>query len=325
MTFRQPPEWARQHFLWIGFPHLYEEWSGSIAEAQQEIAAFANVLVKGGDHVRLVCRDEGNAAHARSMVDPRVGISIHPYGDIWLRDTGPLIVSDGKSEQARLFQFNGWGDKYVMTGDTRIGQILAEDAGIAWTRSDWVLEGGAIDVDGTGLAVTTEQCLLNPNRNPSLSRNDIAQRLEKDLGIDRLLWLGDGLLNDHTDGHVDNLARFVAPGTLAVPVASGDDDPNAAIYEDAANRAAKFGLKVIRIPSPGRIERDGMIQPASHMNFVITNHHVVVPVYGSPWQDDALTAIAAAFPTRKTIGLAADAILVGGGSFHCASQQMPAI
>lgn len=329
MTYRLPAEWSPQQWLWIGFPHIAEEWNGFLASAQAEIASFARAVAEAGQPARLVCRDAASAALARSLAADGVDIRIHVYGDIWLRDTGPLVCANAADGlRAQLFGFNGWGGKYVMPGDSDIGQALAGEAGIGAQRADWVLEGGAIDVDGTGLGVTTEQCLLNPNRNPHLNREQIEQRLRRDLGIDRLLWLGDGLINDHTDGHVDNLARFVAPGTLAVPVANGDDDPNAAIYADAMARARAFGLKTIAIPSPGRVERidaEGQmkVQPASHMNFAITSKAVIVPIYGGASDQPAVDAIAACFPDRQTIGLRADAVLAGGGSFHCASQQMP--
>ena len=220
-------------------------------------------------------------------------------------------------------QFNGWGEKYLMDGDQAIGAELARDAGLPVVEGDWILEGGAIDGDGTGLVVTTEQCLLNPNRNPLLSRADIEQHLAADLGFDRVLWLGDGLINDHTDGHVDNLARFVGPNRLTLPRATGPDDPNAAIYADAKNRALEFGVELAEIPSPGLVTRGDMIEPASYANFAITSHLVVVPTFGSVHDDDAVAAIAKLFPDRETIGLPADAVLAGGGGFHCASQQMP--
>ncbi len=189
---------------------------------------------------------------------------------------------------------------------------------------DWVFEGGAIDVNGSGLGVTTEQCLLNPNRNPGMDRAEIEARLKRDLGIDRLLWLGDGLANDHTDGHVDNLARFVAEGVIALPEPAGEDDPNAAVFADAKLRAEAFGLTVVPVPSPGIVLRDDEVIPASYMNFYIGNATVVVPLYGAANDEAAVAAIAGIFPTRNVVGFRADHILTGGGSFHCISQQIPA-
>lgn len=326
MTLRFPPEWHPQDWLWVGFPHDPDEWPGFLARAQEQIAAFASAVAESGQEVRLLVRDEANEARARTLVSAAVQLERRVYGDIWLRDTGPLVMLGARGGRlARRFGFNGWGGKYRMPGDQTIGAELARDAGLEVVTADWILEGGAVDGDGSGLAATTEQCLLNPNRNPSLSRADIEARLLRDLGFDRVLWLGEGLINDHTDGHVDNLARFVAPGVLALPRATGRDDPNAAIYADARSRAEAFGLDVREVPSPGRVETAGRIEPASYMNFCITSKLVVVPTYGTPHDADGVAAIAALFPGRETIGLTADAVLAGGGSFHCASQQMPAI
>ncbi|MDP9056733.1 MAG: agmatine deiminase family protein [Pseudomonadota bacterium] len=322
--FRLPPEWHPQDWLWIGFPHDAEEWPGFLAQAQQQIADFASVVAESGQEVRLIVRDDANEARARQLVSSRVTLERRRYGDIWLRDTGPLVVCDaGGNRIARRFGFNGWGGKYEMAGDETIGSALAADAGLMVTEADWILEGGAVDGDGTGLAVTTMQCLLNPNRNPQLSQSQIEARLDRDLGFSRVLWLGDGLLNDHTDGHVDNLARFVAPGVLALPRATGADDPNAAVYADARARAEAFGATVREVPSPGLIERYGQIEPASYMNFTITTHLVVVPLFGSPHDADGVAVVAELFPDRDCIGLPGDAVLAGGGGFHCASQQMP--
>ena len=210
-----------------------------------------------------------------------------------------------------------------MPGDQEIGAELARDAGLRVVESDWILEGGAIDGDGTGTVLTTEQCLLHPNRNPALARDQIEARLARDLGFTRVVWLGDGLINDHTDGHVDNLARFIAPGEVALPRATGSDDPNARIYADAKSRILDAGLALHEIPSPGLIEREGQIEPASYANFAITTHLVVVPTFGSPHDADGVAAIAELFPDRATIGLPGEAVLAGGGGFHCASQQMP--
>lgn len=324
MTWRLPPEWHPQDWLWIGFPHDEAEWPGFLEAAQQQILGFANAVAESGQQVRLLVHPKAaTAPPLRRQLAARVEVVPKIYGDIWLRDTGPLVVAGGGQRLARRFGFNGWGEKYLMPGDQTIGAEIARDAALHVTTADWILEGGALDGDGTGLVVTTEQCLLNPNRNPELSQADIEARLARDLGLTRVLWLGDGLLHDHTDGHVDNLARFVAPGVLALPVASGADDPNAAVYADARARALDFGVALREVPSPGRIETDGRVEPASYMNFAITTHLAVVPTFGSPHDADGVAAVAALFPDRETIGLPADAVLAGGGGFHCASQQMP--
>ncbi|WP_375291883.1 agmatine deiminase family protein [Qipengyuania sp.] len=324
MAWRMPPEWAPQDWLWIGFPHDADEWPEVLARAQEQIAAFANAVAETGQGVRLLVRDAANEARAKQLVSGAASLERREYGDVWLRDTGPLILSgEDDARAARRFGFNGWGGKYEMAGDQTIGAQLSTDEGLSLKVADWILEGGAIDGDGTGLVVTTEQCLLNPNRNPELSREDIERRLNRDLGFDRVLWLGDGLINDHTDGHVDNLARFVSPNRLALPRATGKDDPNAAIYADAKRRAEDFGVEVAEIPSPGLVTRGDFVEPASYANFAITTHLVVVPTFGSPHDEEGVSAIAELFPDRATIGLPADAVLAGGGGFHCASQQMP--
>jgi len=323
MAVLTPPEWALQDWLWIGFPHLAEEWPDSLERAQVQIAAFANAVAESGQEVRLLVRDAANEARARALVSKAVSLERRVFGDIWLRDTGPLVTLVGEERTAVCFAFNGWGQKYKMPGDESIGTELAHAADLPLTNSPMILEGRAIDGDGTGLVATTEQCLLNPNRNPGMTRGEIEAELEQMLGFDRMLWLGDGLINDHTDGHVDNLARFVGPNRIVVPQATSDDDPNASIYEDAAKRAREFGTKVCRIPSPGLVMRDGEVEPASYANFAITSRLVVVPTFGSPHDDDGVAAIAALFSDRETIGLPAEAVLAGGGGFHCASQQMP--
>jgi agmatine deiminase len=270
--------------------------------------------------VLLVAADEEAAAAARRRAGDVAKVVIQPFGDIWLRDTGPIIRGDGVAAD---FQFNGWGGKYDLPGDDDIGARLAEARGKTVERFNWVLEGGAIDGDGEGLVVTTEQCLLNRNRNGSMARAEIEELLHRDLGFDEVLWLGDGLLNDHTDGHVDNLARFVGTRRLAIPEAS-ENDPNWQVYQRATARALQHGdIEVVPLPSPGRVLRDDEIIPASYMNFYIGNASVVVPLYGTENDDAAVEAIGALFPGRKTIGLRADHILTGGGSFHCISQQIP--
>src|SRR3546814_26603 len=214
--------------------------------------------VCSADLVRLVVNDARQADIAAALVDPGVKILVQPLGDIWLRDTGPIIAGTGAARRARNFLFNWWGEKFVMPGDREVGAALAAGSGLPVDDQDWILEGGGIDVDGTGLCVTTEECLLNLNRNPTLTREDIAVRLHQALGIERLLWLGNGLVGDHTDGHVDNLARFVGEGRLALPVAADEDDPNAHIYADARARTAAFGgVEIVDLPSPGRVTHRG--------------------------------------------------------------------
>ena len=321
MTTPPPPEWAPHAAVWIGFPSHADLWLEDLAPAQEEVAAFARAVHADGrgEQVILVCANDEAAATARALA-PFATVEVQAFGDIWLRDTAPILTGDG---DARDFGFNGWGGKYDLPGDDTIGARLAGARGLALRTCDWVLEGGAIDGDGAGTIVTTEQCLLNPNRNPTLDRAAIEARLASNLGATRIVWLGDGLLGDHTDGHVDNLARFVAPGTVALPEPA-DDDPNAAVYADAARILTDAGLTVAPIPSPGRVVRDDEVIPASYMNFYIGNAAVVVPLYGAPNDDAAVAAVQALFPDRTVTGFRADHILTGGGSFHCISQQIPA-
>ena len=318
------PEWAPHEAVWIGFPSDAELWLGDLKLAEQEVAAFAEAVHAGGkgERVRLVAAHEGAAESARRLA-PFAEVIVEPFGDIWLRDTGPIILGSGGGRRAQGFGFNGWGGKYELEGDDDLGERLACGGGFPFAKADWVLEGGAIDGDGSGTVVTTEQCLLNPNRN-SLTRDEVEGRLTRDLGFERVVWLGSGLLNDHTDGHVDNLARFIAPGRVAIPTPA-KNDPNEAVYRDAAKRLRSTKLDLVTLPSPGRIlDSDGDVIPASYMNFYIGNASVVVPQYGAPNDRAAVEVLQALFPDRIAIGLRADHILTGGGSFHCISQQVPA-
>jgi agmatine deiminase len=324
MTQPPLPEWTPHEAVWIGFPSDPELWLGDLKEAEREVAAFAKAVHAGGkgEKVWLVAAHEGAAESAKKLA-PFADVVVEKFGDIWLRDTGPIVLGNAKNRWAQGFGFNGWGGKYDLEGDEDIGERLANRAGLPFTKAGWVLEGGAIDHDGSGCVITTEQCLLNPNRN-SLTREEVEERLLSDLGIDRVVWLGSGLLNDHTDGHVDNLARFVAPGRVAIPMAA-KDDPNESVYKDAARRLSEAKLDIVSLPSPGRItDEDGDVIPASYMNFYIGNAAVVVPQYGASNDRAAVDVVQALFPGRAAIGLRADHILTGGGSFHCISQQVPA-
>ena len=318
-----PAEWSPHSAMWIGFPSAPDLWLEDLEPAQEQVGAFARAVRAGdkGEVVRLVCANEAAADRAVAL---QTGAEIHimPFFDIWLRDTGPLVLSVGT---ALDYRGNGWGGKYPSPVDDALAGLLCASSDLPHHPRHMILEGGAIDVDGAGLLVTTEQCLLNPNRNPMMTRGDIEAQLMLDLGVTRVLWLGDGLLGDHTDGHVDNLARFVAPGVLALPEAAGPDDPNADVYADAWAQARAFGVDVVPLPSPGRIEIDGEVAAASYMNFYIGNETVVVPTHGAANDEAAVKAIAALFPDRAVIGLPTDHILTGGGSFHCISQQVPVL
>jgi agmatine deiminase len=318
------PEWAPHQAVWIGFPSDPELWLADIKAAQVEVAQFATAVHAGGkgEEVWLVASHEDAAAVARKLA-PFAAVIVEPFGDIWLRDTGPIVVGSGKDRRAQGFRFNGWGGKYDLPGDDTIGQRLAGRAALPFAQAEWILEGGAIDHDGSGTVLTTEQCLLNANRNSAMSRENVEEALGRDLGFERVVWLGEGLANDHTDGHVDNLARFVAPGRVAIPTPSSDD-PNAGVYRDAARRLRGTRLDVVTLPSAGRLlNEEGDLIPASYMNFYIGNAAVVVPQYGAPNDRGAIEVIQALFPDRLAVGLRADHVLTGGGSFHCISQQVP--
>ncbi len=325
-----PPEWAPHRAIWVGFPSHATLWEDDLAAAQGEAAALARALAEaGGERVRLMVDGERAAVAARGLLAGVAGIELLPghFGDIWLRDTGPIFTGPS----AAAFRFNGWGGKYVLPGDDSVAEQLAAAAAVPLERYDFVLEGGAIDHDGEGTVLTTRECLLNPNRNRAWTQAAAEAALAEALGARKVIWLEKGLLNDHTDGHVDNLARFVAPGVVAVPMAFGADDPHAAIYDDAARDlasatdAAGRALRMVRIPSPGKVTgHDGLPAPASHMNFIIANRAVVMPTYNPRAAAFALQALQTLFPDRTVIGLPSKALLTGGGSFHCITQQEPA-
>src|SRR3954452_2466674 len=225
MTAPPLPEWSPHEAVWVGFPSDPQLWLGDLKPAEREVAEFAEAIHAGGggEAVRLVAAHEGAAESARKLA-PFAEVLVEPFGDIWLRDTGPIVLGSASHRSAQGFGFNGWGGKYDLEGDQSIGKRLAAGAGLDFAKADWILEGGAIDGDGSGTVVTTEQCLLNPNRN-TLERKAVEERLSRDVWFDRVVWLASGLLKDHTDGHVNNLPRFCAPGLIPIRSAS-DDDPN---------------------------------------------------------------------------------------------------
>ena len=329
MSFTVPAEWAPHRAMWLGFPSHAELWEDDLEPAQAEVAALARALAgPGGERVRLMTGHPDGEAAARKLLGDVAGIEIVPglFGDLWLRDTGPIFAG-GK---AHGFRFNGWGGKYALEHDDTVAAQIAAAAGVDLVANDFILEGGAVDHDGIGTVLTTGQCVLNRNRNPGWTEAVAEAAFADSLGAAKVLWLGEGLRNDHTDGHVDNLARFVAPATVAIPVAWGRGDPNAEAFDDAARRLAAMtdasgrNLSVVRIPSPGWIDGEDGPLPASHMNFLIANKAVIVPIYTEQPGKFAVEMLKQVFPDRTVVGLPSTAILTGGGSFHCITQQEPA-
>jgi agmatine deiminase len=323
-----PPEWAPHKAIWTAWPSDPLLWEADLAPAREEVAAMIKAL--SGDRWRVLASGAMAVADARRALGDAAEVIDAPFGDIWLRDTGPIFARVAGGAAALAFKFNGWGGKYQLPHYDTVAARIAQEAGVTKLVMDFILEGGAVEMDGEGTILTTRQCLLNPNRNPGWTQAIAEEALKLGLGAKRVLWLDEGLANDHTDGHIDNLARFVAPGRVVCQALYGQDDPNAAVLDSIARALENFTdaagrkLDVIRIPSPGLIEdEDGDAIPASHMNFLIGNKAVAVPIY-SDSGDDAVKALAPLFPGRRVVGLSAHAILTGGGSFHCITQQEPA-
>ena len=287
-----------------------------------------------GERVELLVRDAGDEAAARTLLgSAAVGVRFHhlPYGDVWLRDTGPIFVTRPGEVSAARFHFDGWGGKYLMEGDSEVAAHVMERTGVRGAVFDFVLEGGAIEVDGEGTVLTTRQCLLGGARNPGLDQRALEARLCWALGARHVVWLDRGLANDHTDGHIDTLARFVTPGVVAC-MEPGPGDPNRdaldGIIADlrAARAASGDALEVVTVPSPGVVEdAAGNLMPASYMNFYLANTTVVVPTYGVAADDAAVSAIATMFPTRRAVAVDGKPVVVGGGAFHCSTQQQPRV
>jgi agmatine deiminase len=324
-----PAEWRPHKAIWTAWPSAADLWGEDLDPARAEVAAMVRALADGGagDKMRVLAHGREAEASAKLAIGQSAEIVAAPFGDIWLRDTGPIFTSDGR---ALGFKFNGWGGKYILPHDEEVSARIALASGADFKMHDFILEGGAVEMDGEGTLLTTRQCLLNPNRNPHWTEAGAERELMRALGVEKVLWLDEGLTNDHTDGHIDNLARFVAPGRVVCQAPFGPDDPNAEVLEEIAlalggmTDALGRKLDVIRIPGPGIVlDEDGDAVAASHMNFLIGNTSVVVPTYSASAQA-AVDALKPLFPGRKIIGLPSRAILTGGGSFHCNTQQEPA-
>ncbi|WP_304075028.1 agmatine deiminase family protein [Maricaulis maris] len=329
MTKELPHETARQSRLFTCWPSDADLWEDNLQPAQAEFAAFLTAVTEpsatgGAVALTVLAATDQAEASARQALGERATIVRAAFGDVWARDTGPVFLRDRGEAVAVRFRFNGWGGKYELAGDDTVGGVIARLAGATERRVDLVAEGGALEFDGEGTLLTTRQCLLNENRNPGRSEAEVEAVLKQALGVETVLWIDEGLLADHTDGHVDNIARFAAPGVVVCQSPWGDDDPQAEALEAIAAQLAEMTdargrrLDVRRIPSPGRIDLgDGDIVPASHMNWVIGPRHVVVPVYDQTAGDAAVAALRDIFPHHEVVGSPSRAILTGGGAFHC--------
>jgi agmatine deiminase len=338
-SFRMPAEWAPHDAVWTAWPYAPDQWLLGLEAPQRALMEMVAAIVDldgmpRGERVELLVRDAADEAAARRLLGPAVaGVRFRQtrYGDVWLRDTGPIFVTRTGELAAARFRFDGWGGKYVMAGDTEVAARVMAWAGVAGAAFDFVLEGGAIEVDGAGSVLTTKQCMLGGARNPGLDQPALDARLRWALGAEHVVWLDRGLLNDHTDGHIDTLARFVAPGVVACmePVAG---DPNRDALEGIladlrqARSASGKPFEIVTVPSPGVVEdAAGNLLPASYMNFYIANTTVIVPTYGVAADAAAVAAIAAMFPTRRAVAIDGKPVVVGGGAFHCSTQQQPTI
>lgn len=326
-----PAEWVKQKAVWVGFPSDPELWLEDLEPAQAEAAAMCLALAEGGA-VKIIASGDEAVKAAKKLVGDTCEVIPAKFGDIWLRDTGPIFANTPEGRVALRFKSNGWGGKYDYPADRVIGDFVAKQADVPIKAHNIVLEGGSVEPDGEGTILTTKECLLNENRNPHLSEDQITNAVLEAFGAKKLLWLNHGLMNDHTDGHIDNIARFIAPGKVVCQRPFGKNDPNAEVLKritydlEQMTDAQGRKLEVLRISSPGLVlGYDDEVLAASHMNFIIGNGVVVVPTYGTPSADEAVKGLQKLFPDHKVVGLPSISILRnGGGSFHCMTQQEPA-
>jgi agmatine deiminase len=329
-----PAEWTPHRTCYTAWPAYEFAWGPGLRAAQSEFCAFVRAWSSepAQEPLTILVAPDVMAEAQAALGDlvAKVQLLDFAYGDVWVRDTGPLFVKGAQGLATVRFQFNGWGEKYLYPHDDTVALRLAERAGVPNYACDFILEGGAVEVDGLGTCLTTRSCLQNPNRGKPPTTTVIAKRLHAALGITQVVWIDGGLANDHTDGHIDNIARFVAEGTVVCMQAQTPDDPNRdtldAIFETLQNAQDARGraLKVVRIPSPGRVlNAEGEVVPASHMNFIIGNKRVLMPTFGTPWDAQAVRDLQAVFPRHEVVGCSARAILEGGGTFHCMTQQEP--
>jgi agmatine deiminase len=335
-----PAEWAPHDATWLSWPHNVDTWPEQL-EAVKDIWAQMAAAISPGEKVRLLVNDAAEKKEATKQI-VRYGARIEniefveiPTVDVWMRDYGPTFVTRPGREAPLAFNdwiFNGWGNKYASyTDDDSVAKAIAKRLDLPVFAHDVVLEGGSIEGNGAGTCLTTEQCLLNPNRNPRLNKTDLESFLKANLGVDHILWLGDGIVGDDTDGHIDDIARFVDEKTVLCAVEDDAGDENYAPLQENYERlqgardqnGAKLAL--VTLPMPGKVAYRGTRLPASYANFYIANDAVLVPTYNHPNDGRALGILAELFPARKIVPLPSTDVVIGLGAMHCVTQQQPRV
>ncbi|MFF3645272.1 agmatine/peptidylarginine deiminase [Streptomyces sp. NPDC002564] len=330
-VFRMPAEWSEHEGCLMAWPTRADLWDSVLDQVKGEYADVARAIAEF-EPVTMVA-PPGHAADARAHCGDGVEVIELPLDDSWFRDSAPLFVLDGDGRRAGVdFRFNAWGGKHhPYDADDRISGLLLDRLGVERIASDMILEGGSVTVDGEGTLITTEQCLLHPNRNPGMSRQEIEAELKSRLGVTKVVWLPyGGLLDTETDGHVDGVCAFVAPGKVVVSLPADPAHPdharmraNRAVLEvttDAQGRP----LEIVDLPQTVFTRVAGEEVEVSYLNHYLANGGVVVPVAGLPEDEAALAVLAAAHPDRKVVGVRAAAVAYGGGGVHCITQQIPA-
>jgi agmatine deiminase len=324
---RLPAEWEPHTACWLAFPHLEEEWGGHLLEAQRGVAALSLAIAEAGNEpVRLLVKSDAVEEVARGLIGqpPNIEYITADYGDCWTRDTAPLLGHSADGTLGGLcFEFNGWGGKYEMPFDAEVSKWLTDRLGARRFACPVILEGGAIETNGEGTFLTTTSCALNANRNPGLTPEAFEEALGAVVSLERIVWLDRGLVHDHTDGHIDMIARFAGPDAVFC-MKAGRGAPNQDVLDSTERTLRANDFRVLALPAPPTVTApDGSALPATYCNFYIANEAVLVPFYGVPEDGDAACAVADAFPGREVIGLPARDLLWGGGAFHCVTQAQP--